>query len=201
MAGPSDEHWDAALDASAGLIGGGDELLGRLERWAADAWVDEAARQRSRERWLRQQAEAGASIAGVLLDLAERHVPVSLHTRAARRHHGLIAGVGADFCALAPVGRRLVLIALQAVGVVRTQPRVDPTLGDRPVQLELRLSDVLAELAGDRARVLLVMIDGADAVAGELRAVGQDVCTLLVDGDRRATAYVRIDAIAEVALA
>jgi hypothetical protein len=163
--------------------------------------VDEAARQRSRERWLRQQAEAGASIAGVLLDLAERRVPVSVHTRAGRRHHGLIAGVGADFCALAPVDGRLVLVALDAVGVVRTQPNVDVTLGDRPVQLELHLSDVLGALAGDRARVLLVTIDGADAVAGELRSVGEDVCTLLVDGDRRATAYVRLDAVAEVALA
>jgi hypothetical protein len=39
----------------AGLLGGG--LAARIDRWAADARVDEAARLRARERWLRDQAE------------------------------------------------------------------------------------------------------------------------------------------------
>ena len=55
---------------------------------------------------------------------------------------------------------------------------------------ELRLIEVLAELAAERARVLLVSADGRDAVAGELRAVGYDVVTVRTDGDAPATAYV-----------
>jgi hypothetical protein len=37
-------------------------------------------------------------------------------------------------------------------------------------------------------------------LAGELRAVGVDVATLRLDGDRRLTAHVRIPAITEVLL-
>ena len=51
------------------MIGG--DLAARLERWAAEARVDEAARTRSRERWLRRQAEESGTLAGVLADLLE----------------------------------------------------------------------------------------------------------------------------------
>ncbi|MBA2283054.1 MAG: hypothetical protein H0W25_17730, partial [Acidimicrobiia bacterium] len=54
----------------------GQDLLARLAAWAAAARVDEAAAARSRERWLRQAADEGASFTGVLLDLAERGAPV-----------------------------------------------------------------------------------------------------------------------------
>ena len=65
---------------------------------------------------------------------------------------------------------------------------------------DLRLGDVLGELAAERARVRLVLRDGSEAVSGELRAVGQDVVTVRTDGDAAATAYVRLGALAEVAL-
>ena len=60
------------LPSSADGMLGDAGLLDELERWAADARVQEAALQRARERWLRHQATEDASIVGVLTDLAER---------------------------------------------------------------------------------------------------------------------------------
>jgi hypothetical protein len=68
------------------------------------------------------------------------------------------------------------------------------------VGTELRLADVLGELAADRERVQLVTKAGDDAVAGVLRSVGQDVVVVRVDGDPVATAYVPLRAIGEVAI-
>jgi len=73
----------------AGVFGG--DLAARLERWAAEARVDEAARRRSRERWLRRQAEEDATVAGVLADLLEAGRPVTVCSRTGRRHTGLAA--------------------------------------------------------------------------------------------------------------
>jgi hypothetical protein len=199
VAGPPEEPWNAALSGQ-GLFGG-DALLDRLERWAADSRVDEAARQRSRERWLRQQAEEEATLAGVLLDLAERRVPVVVLTRAGRRHNGLVRAIGADFCALRTATGADVVVALAALGAVRTQPRVEVSIGDRPAQVDLLLSEVLMGLAATRERVLIVTMDGADAVSGELRSVGHDVVTVRADGDQPAAAYIPLAAIAEVTMA
>src|SRR4051794_41954156 len=52
-----------------------ERLLVELARWAADERATDAARSRTRERWLRQQSAEGARMAGVALDLAERRGP------------------------------------------------------------------------------------------------------------------------------
>src|SRR5262245_6119327 len=96
----------------AGVLGG--DLAARLDRWVAEARVDEAARRRSRERWLRRQAEEESTVAGVLVDLLERGRPVTVHTRQGRRHHGEVRALGADFVAVA-TGQGTVLVALAAL--------------------------------------------------------------------------------------
>ena len=53
-----------------------------LERWAADARARDAADSRVKERWLRAQAEEDATIAGVLLAMAERREMVVVATAA-----------------------------------------------------------------------------------------------------------------------
>ena len=83
---------------------------------------------------------------------------------------------------------------------MRTAPLADAAVGERVHPTDLRLADVLVELAAERARVLLVPADGAESVAGELRSVGQDVVSLRTDGEPPGTAYVPLSAIAEVAL-
>src|SRR3546814_9710109 len=84
----------------------GPSFTSRLDRWVAEARVDQAAQGRARERWLRTIAEEEATFAGVLADLAERASGVALSTTAGRRHRGSIGGLGADFVALRPADRK-----------------------------------------------------------------------------------------------
>ena len=179
-------------------LSSGEGLTARLERWAAEARVDEAARGRSRERWLRRQAEEESTVAGVLCDLVEGGGVVAVHTRSGRRHTGPVLAVGADFVAVDdPAGAALV--ALGALASLRTRPGVATVVGDRPSGGTLRLADVAAGLAEAGERVLVVTADG-EALAGELRSVGRDVAVVRGGGEPPAAWYVPLDAIAEVVL-
>ena len=175
----------------------GEGLAARIDRWAADARVDEAARMRARERWLRCQAEEEGSLTGVLADVAERGASVAVHVRGGRRHRGEVRALGSDFVALRS-GDADVIVALAAVASVRTLPGEASTIGDRSIAASPRLVDVLAGLAAEKVAVLLVMAGGDDAVAGVLRWVGQDVVGVLLAGAPAVTAYVPVGAIVEV---
>jgi hypothetical protein len=190
----------SGLPDPAGLLGG-DRLLEGLERWVADGRVDESARARSRERWLRQAAEEDASLAGVLNDLAERRVSVSISMAGGRRHVGTVTAIGADFVALRLGTGGHSLLAVAALAVVRSTPAVGAAVGGQPVRTSLDLARALAGLAAERERAMLVTADGSDAVSGELRSVGRDVVVVRTDGERRSTAYVAISSIAEVTAA
>lgn len=171
---------------------------GDLERWAADARAREAADARVRERWLRAQAEEEASLAGVFLALAERRETVVVTTVAGRRYRGVVAGVGVDFAALQTPAGTATLVAFAALGDVRVAEggrRSATTTGDGSVELGVRLSEVLAQAAGQRPRISVHA--GAAAVAGDLRAVGGDVVTLRADGDA-GVVYVPLASISEV---
>lgn len=194
--GRGDEGWGTVLRGSrrAGAVG----FAGRLDRWVADARIDAAALERSRERWLVEVAAQEATLAGLLAELAERGTPVSLHTTSDRRHHGTLQVVGADFVSLRSGSRSEVLVALAAVGVVRPSATA-PTLGDGLLGTRLRLVDVVTELAADRERVLIVTRTG-DAVSGELQSVGHDVVVVRADAEGPRHAYVAAAAISEVAI-
>lgn len=196
-----DGGWDGAAGAD-GLLGRGasGSFTARLDRWVADARVDAAALARARERWLRDVAEQEATVPGVLADLAERRTAVAIRTSAGRRHLGVVDVIGLDFVALRPAAGPDVLLAVRGLGVIRTAPAVDAALGDRVVATELRLGDVLTELAADRERVLVVTLAGDDAVSGRLRSVGQDVVVLRTEADQPGTAYVPLAAIGEVTI-
>jgi hypothetical protein len=90
----------------------------RIDRWVAEGRVDEAARRRARERWLRHQAEEDATVAGVLADVAERGAPVTVHARGGRRHRGEVRALGRDFVAIRSATADVV-VALAAVTSVR----------------------------------------------------------------------------------
>jgi hypothetical protein len=204
-----------------GLLGEG--ISARLERWAADARVEVAARRRARERWLRQQAEEEATFAGVLIDLGEHGVEVALHTRTGRAHRGRVGVVGADFVGLlpsstglggsaaagshgslgAPVGDE-VLVSLDSVTSVRMQAGARLVTGDRVLTSRLSLAEVITGLAAERERVVLVLAEAGETVAGILHSVGQDMVVVrLTDGmpgARPPTAYVALAAIVEVVI-
>lgn len=177
-------------------------LLADLARWSADTRVDDAARSRIRERWLRQQAEEDARFAGLALDLAEAGAAVSLRLADGRTVHGRIATVARDFCVLRHEGGTATFVAFSAIATVRPEPgfRVGRAASERSAAVDARLGDVLAGLAGDRPRVRMVVDGGGESLAGELRSVGADVATLRLDGEPGATVYVRLDAVREVTL-
>jgi hypothetical protein len=185
-----------------GLVdAGGGGLAARLERWAADARVDEAARARARERWLRRQAEDETALAGVLADLRDGAVPVTVGTRSGGLHAGVVRVVGADFVALGSTTGRgpEVVVALTALASVRTRPGVAAVLGDRPVEAAIRLVDVVTGLAEEREALQVVTASG-DVVDGVVAGVGQDVLTVRSTGRPVTVAYVPVGAVAEIVL-
>jgi hypothetical protein len=169
-----------------------DDLLDR-------ARADDAAQERARERWLKQQAAESATLAGTLLDLAEAGSPMAITTADGRTHQGEIVGIAAEFVALRSA-RGSVLIALDAVVSVRPRAaaRTAVASGDRPPPLDLTLREALADAVDDRPRVLLTSRGAAEPVAGELRAVGQDVVTLALDGDERNACIVALHSLSTV---
>jgi hypothetical protein len=179
-------------------VDGGDPGRHGLTAWAARLLVDDAVRERIRSHWLRQQAAEEGTFAGVLEDLAERGRPVVVHLRNGRVHRGAPTIVGVDFVALSGPADRGIFVALHAITSVRTLPGEGPTTGDRFWRGNATLAELLSALTGERARVLLVGLDGRDAVSGELRAVGRDVVTVRLDGG--GLAYLALDSVAEVSL-
>src|SRR5207253_11320300 len=93
-------------------------------------------------------------------------------------------------------------VPLDAIAFVRPQrgSRAAPAAGDRPPPLDVRLAELLAQLAGDRPRVRLVSRGDAEGVAGELRSVGADVVTLALDGEPGGLCYVPLQSLTEVAV-
>jgi hypothetical protein len=168
-----------------------------LASWAADLAVDDAIRDRSRTQWLRRQAEEEGTLAGVLTDLGERGRPVLVHLHNGRLHRGIVTAVGSDYAVVRVGPGRDVIVALAAVGSVRTLPGEPAMTGDRVVRAARSLVEVLGDLAAERARVLMLGPDAAHGVAGELRAVGRDIATVRLDGGG-GTAYVALASVAEI---
>lgn len=168
-----------------------------LEQWAAEATVDEAARARTRARWLRVQSEESASFVGTLLDLAERADPVVLDA-SGHQVRGPLVGIGGDFVALrSAFGERTVdvLVRTSTIGIVRSAPGGVEVRGDRPALLDVKLAAVLGPIAADRPDVVIQTVQGTP-VRGELRTAGTDVLRILVDGDPPTPAWVPLDAVA-----
>lgn len=178
---------------------GGGGMAARLERWAADARVDEAARARSRERWLRRQAEDETALAGVAADLRDATTPVTVGTLSGRRHAGTLRVVGEDFLVVGPASGRgpEVVVALAAVESVRTPPGVPAVVGDRPAEVAIRLVDVVTGLAEEREPVQVVAASG-DVVGGVVAAVGTDVLTVRSTTRPAGVTYVPMAAVAEL---
>jgi hypothetical protein len=187
-----------AFPAAGDVLGGTDALARSLERWAADARVDEAARERHRQRWLRVQSEEEASTLGVLVDLAERGRPLVLDV-GDHRVRGTVVGIGADFLALRSERDQDVLVRTAAVDVVRSEPGGRAVTGDRTVLVAVALDAVIGPLAAARPEVLVRTRSG-QVVRGELRSAGTDVVALRSDGDPPAPVWIPLAALDLVVL-
>ncbi|HEV2810661.1 MAG TPA: hypothetical protein VGV93_09740 [Acidimicrobiales bacterium] len=153
---------------------------------------------RAREHALRRMAEEGAQLAGTLIDLAERRSPVILATVAGRHHHGVVVGVGGDYCVVRTDGGVEIHLCLDALTTLRPAPgeRHVVASGERRPPTDHLLLEVLGRAVGDRRPVSLVTRTG-EVVAGELRAVGMDVVSLSPHGNAGETCYVAASAVSE----
>ena len=178
-----------------------DGFLASLDHVVADAVAEEAARERSQTRMLRQIAEEEATFVGVVLDLAERGSVVVARTASGRAHRGRVLAVGRDFVVVRDGGGPPAFLPVAAVSSLRPQPGVAAadTAGGRSAPLDVGFAALLVGLAVDRPRVQVSARDD-EAVAGQLRSVGVDVLTLRLDGDAGLRAHVRIPAVTELLL-
>ena len=184
---------------------GVERLLGDLGRWAADARASEAARARTRERWLRRQASEEATLPGVALDLAERGDPVVLTTTSGRAHRGRLVAVARDVWVLRSDATGVTFVATDAIASLRAQPgsgsRPAPeAAGARPAPLVATMAEMLADLAAEHPRVMVVIRGVPEAMVGQLRSVGADVATLRVTGEPPTTVYVRLGSLSELSV-
>ena len=126
-----------------------DDPLAALQRWVADGQVDEAARARSRRRWLEKAAIEEATLGGVLLDLAERGRPVIVRTLAGHRVTGPIIAFGADFVGVRDPCLGDTLVPTTRIATVQPAPGDDLPAGDRRHDVVLAFGDALMELAAE----------------------------------------------------
>jgi hypothetical protein len=173
-----------------------DDPLAALQRWVADGQVDEAARARSRRRWLENAATEEATLGGVLLDLAERRRPVTVRTLAGHRITGPIIAVGADFIAVADARLGDTLMPTTRIATVQPAPGDDLPAGDRRHDVVLTFGDALMELAAERPEVMVGV--GDEALRGELRTASTEVVTLVIADERREPISIALAAIGNV---
>jgi hypothetical protein len=155
-----------------------DALSGAMAEWAADQRADHAARARSRVDWLRRQAAEAATLAGVLIDLAERAAPVRLETQAGP-HDGRVEVVTTGLCALRRRDGSVTLVALSAVTALHSSDAL--ATGDRAPAIELDMAGALCALCADRSAVTIAVVGGSQVV-GALETVGTELVS--VKGDR-----------------
>ena len=176
---------------------GVERLLAELTAWSAEERADDAARSRSRERSLRQQAAEEATFAGTVLDLAETGAVVAVQVAGGRVYRGPAVGVGRDFLAVRTESGHLILIVLDAVAAVRPADARRAAAGSRKPG-HRTLMQLLGLCVEDRPRVQIVA--AGETVIGELIGVGDDVLSVRGEGGLAAVAYVPAASVSEVSL-
>jgi hypothetical protein len=169
-----------------------------LTRWAAGARAEAAADSRVRQQWAQQQAEDEATLASLLVGLAEHQTAVALRASSGSILRGTVAGLGVDYVALVH-GHQLSLVPWRAIEWLRPDHAPGPaTFADR-AEIRGRFVGVLASLAAEGSTVRVVA--GTEALAGDLLAVGEDVLTLRPSGAAAdQLVYVPVASVSEASL-
>ena len=168
-----------------------------LTRLLDETRGDDAAADRSRQRWLRQQALSDARLDGVLQASAEQHQNVTLRLVSGGAYTGTVDQLGEDFCTVTTATGHA-LVRLGAIVVVLPDPSlavVAPT-GGRVARAHLNFVEALGEYAEDRPAVVLGLLGQAEKARGTLLAVGADVATLEIN-ERGSLAYVSLGSVTD----
>ena len=160
----------------------------------------EAVAARGRERDRRDRAADLATWDGTLHDLAERGVQLVIRSAGDRVCRGILLAVGIDHVAVRLVNGSTVLIAGDTVRSVRPEPgRTAPVAtGDRERSQDRTLVEVLAIVIEERPELVLCLRETTDPIAGTVIGLGEDVVTVRIAGDERATVYLPLASIREV---
>jgi hypothetical protein len=161
-----------------------------------------AVEARSRERNHRRRAEELATWIGLLYDLAERDVPVSVRLVSGAVRRGFLVAVGLDHVVLRFTTGGLGLVTLDQVACVRPEPggEVPAATGLRDASQDRTLLESLEHLLAGPEAVALGLRGSPEPLLGTLVALGEDVVTLRRLGGDGGTTYVPVSAIAEVVL-
>lgn len=168
-----------------------------VDRFVADERISAAGRARTRERWLREQANEAAAFDDICWDLAERGEVTVVTTAGGQRHRGHIEALGHDYLSLRTAGASVV-VPFAAAFTLEAAGHGDP--GERPeARHALWLSELVAELARERPTVRLRSRDG-DAVVGQLRHGGRDIAVVQPSSGAGRPVYVRLSSLAELSV-
>lgn len=166
------------------------ELSNALTAMAAEVRHENAVGQRWRQTAQGQLAAEESRFAGLLRDVAERGIVVTLDSASGRRHRGTIEAVGRDYCVInSVIVSARAVVAVQLPGLpLAASPRESPTGGQS-------LSELLTDWAADRVRIRIWVTGQPVPKGGQLYAVGADMVSLTVDEQ---TIAVPLSAIVEV---
>lgn len=148
-----------------------------LYAFVADSRARRAADLRRRTRWLTHQLREDSMFADLCRDLGSSSAVVEVVLSDGRSHRGRMAGTGADVLAVVTMDGATVYIAAPVAIGVRV---VGTDAASRHDAMRLVLhehqwfSDVLADLAQDRARVVVGAV-GRRTYRGTLGGVGRDM--------------------------
>ena len=179
-----------------------------VDGWAADLDAERAARERSRIRSLRRQAEETTNVVGMLLDLAESAAPVVIRA-AGCGWSGVLVAVGPDVVELRRE-RGWALVALEAVTAVEAVGAVRPgsgrsgsgrsaagLSGRRDAAPGRMLAEALQAIAELQSEVRVACRDGSTSYEGALVMVADGFLVLRTGGAGPAT-YVLLSAVGAV---
>ena len=173
----------------------------RLAALLADAVASEAARDRAKERMLRQAAEEEATFVGTLVELGESGERVAIHLDGDRVHRGVVVAVARDFVVLRTETDRSAVVAVRSITSLRsTRLTRRDTAGARGAAVDVSLAAFLASLAPERMRVQIGVTGARTAIVGVLRSVGADVLTADLEGGEAPRVVVPLHAVADVVL-
>lgn len=145
-----------------------------LVRELAETRVADAVTRRRRRRRRETFDAASISTSAVLTVHATLHDRLTVHTRAGGVHRGRLRWVGDGIVVLSGETSGTVVV-IDAITHIEAPSAPTPGADVPQVAGTVRLGDLLAELAGERAEVAIELVGGA-AVRGRLEQCGSDVC-------------------------